>query len=64
VPVRYFREASSASFFQSTIYGLRILWLLAKYVSHKTGLHKSRQFQSLHRRYVPADDSAKAHGGV
>jgi glycosyltransferase involved in cell wall biosynthesis len=64
VPVRYFREASSASFFQSTVYGLRILWLLAKYVLHKTGLHKSRQFQSLHRRYAPADDSAKANGAV
>jgi glycosyltransferase involved in cell wall biosynthesis len=64
VPVRYFREASSASFFQSTIYGLRILWLLAKYVLHKSGLHKSRQFQSLHRRYVPAGDPVKPHGAV
>ena len=64
VPVRYFREASSASFFQSRVYGLRILWLLAKYVLHKTGLRKSRQFQSLHRRYVPADDPVKVHGTV
>jgi glycosyltransferase involved in cell wall biosynthesis len=62
VPVRYFREASSASFFQSTAYGLRILWLLGKYLLHQTGFHKSRQFQSLQRRYTPADDGAKAPG--
>jgi glycosyltransferase involved in cell wall biosynthesis len=63
VPVRYFREASSASFLQSTVYGLRILWLLAKYALHKTGLRKSRQFQSLHRRYV-AGDRTKVPGSV
>jgi hypothetical protein len=64
VPVRYFREASSASFLQSSAYGVRILWLLAKFVAHKTGLHQSRQFQSLDRRYHPAtDQKAKAHSG-
>jgi glycosyltransferase involved in cell wall biosynthesis len=60
VPVRYFREASSASFLQSTMYGLRILGLLAKYVLHKTGLRHSRQFESLHRRYAPAVGEAHA----
>ena len=64
VPVRYFREASSASFIQSTIYGLRILWLLGKYMLHKTGIHRSRQFESLHLRYVPAEDRAEAHSSV
>ncbi len=64
VPVRYFREASSASFFQSSIYGLRILWLLGKYLLHKTGIHKSRQFESLRRRYRTAADDVKAHGSV
>jgi glycosyltransferase involved in cell wall biosynthesis len=64
VPVRYFREASSASFFQSSIYGLRILWLLGKYLLHQSGIHKSRQFESLQRRYTPAGAGAKAHGSV
>jgi glycosyltransferase involved in cell wall biosynthesis len=50
VPARYFPEASSASFAQSSVYGLSILRLLAKYWLHRAGLHQ-RQFQSLHRRY-------------
>jgi LPS sulfotransferase NodH len=63
VPVRYFKEASSASFMQSSVYGLRILWLLGKYMAHKSGLHHSRQFESLDRRYHAAtDQEAKAHG--
>jgi glycosyltransferase involved in cell wall biosynthesis len=64
VPTRYFREASSASFFQSTVYGLRILWLLGKYALHKSGLRRSRQFESLHRRYMPADEKAAAAGNA
>ena len=51
VPTRYFPEASSASLVQSTAYGLRILLLLAKFELHKLGIRKSRQFESLHRRY-------------
>lgn len=51
VPTRYFPEASQISFVASSIYGLRILALLAKYQLHKTGLLKSRQFESLRRRY-------------
>jgi glycosyltransferase involved in cell wall biosynthesis len=62
VPTRYFREASSASFTQSSVYGLRILWLLARYTVHKSGLHRSRQFESLDRRYRSADVAAKAAG--
>jgi glycosyltransferase involved in cell wall biosynthesis len=50
VPARYFPEASSASFMQSSIYGLSILRLITKYLLHRAGLHQ-RQFQSLHRRY-------------
>lgn len=59
VPVRYFREASSASFFQSLLYGLRILLLLAKFMLHKTGIHRSRQFESLNRRYAAMGGSAE-----
>jgi glycosyltransferase involved in cell wall biosynthesis len=50
VPARYFPEASSASFLQSSVYGLSILRLLARYLLHRAGL-RQRQFQSLQRRY-------------
>jgi len=60
VPVRYFAEASSAGLYQSTIYGLRILLLLWRFLLHKRGILRSRQFESLHARYrrVSADVSA------
>ncbi|MBM3738168.1 MAG: glycosyltransferase family 2 protein [Acidobacteria bacterium] len=51
VPTRYFPQASSASFIQSSIYGLSILWLLFRYLLHRSGIRRSRQFQSLRRRY-------------
>jgi glycosyltransferase involved in cell wall biosynthesis len=60
VPVRYFKEASSISLFNSTIYGLKILWLLGKYMLHKTGVHRTRQFESLHLRYTTAANAAGA----
>src|SRR5215217_7857258 len=51
VPTRYFPQASSASFVQSSVYGLSILWLLLRYMLHRHGIAKQRQFESLHRRY-------------
>ena len=51
VPVRYFPEASSASFVASVGYGLNILLLLARYVLHRSGLYRSRRFESLRARY-------------
>ncbi len=51
VPVRYFPEASSASFWASVGYGLRILLLLARFALHRAGLRRSRRFDSLHARY-------------
>jgi glycosyltransferase involved in cell wall biosynthesis len=51
VPTRYFKEASSASFYQSVVYGLSTLGLLFNYWLHKAGLHKQKQFDSLGRRY-------------
>jgi glycosyltransferase involved in cell wall biosynthesis len=54
VPTRYFAQASSASFFASTVYGLSILWLLARYTMHRGGLAHQRQFDSLERRYRSA----------
>ena len=58
VPTRYFPQASSASFVQSSIYGMSILYLVARYWLHKAGIRRSRQFESLSRRYhleAPAD---------
>ena len=52
VPVRYFPEASSASFTASVKYGLGILWLVFRYFLHKTNLIRQTKFQSLKRRYV------------
>jgi glycosyltransferase involved in cell wall biosynthesis len=51
VPTRYFPAASSASFVQSCLYGLSILWLLARYSLHRAGVLRSRQFESLEQRY-------------
>jgi glycosyltransferase involved in cell wall biosynthesis len=51
VPTRYFAEASSASFVRSTIYGLKILWLVFRYGLHRIGLPRQRQFQGLRSRY-------------
>jgi len=51
VPTRYFPEASSASFVQSSIYGLKILFLLLRFILDRSGILKSRQFESLRGRY-------------
>ncbi len=51
VPTRYFPEASSASFGQSTVYGLKILGLCVRYLLHKGGVWRSRRFESLRARY-------------
>jgi len=61
VPTRYMKEASSASFAQSTVYGCRILWLLFRYVLHRSGVRPQKQFESLPRRYVAAP--APTRGG-
>jgi len=54
VPTRYFPQASSASFVQSSIYGLSILTLLIRFVLHRSGIWRNRQFESLQRRYLSA----------
>src|SRR3974377_423294 len=38
VPTRYFAQAFSASLLQSSVYGLSILWLLARYLFHRWGV--------------------------
>ncbi len=54
VPTRYFPQASSASFFASSRYGLSILGVLVRYVLHRAKLVKQKQFQSLRKRYSAA----------
>lgn len=51
VPTRYFPKASSASFGQSVVYGLKILWLVFRYWLHRVRLFRARQFESLQARY-------------
>lgn len=68
VPTRYFPEASSASFGQSVAYGFSILWLLARYLLHRAGLVRQRQFDSLAERYQASaaekgEASARQRGG-
>ncbi len=53
VPTRYFPEASSASVTQSVEYGLRVLVLLGRYLLHRGGAVRQRQFESLGGRYAP-----------
>jgi glycosyltransferase involved in cell wall biosynthesis len=60
VPTRYFAQASSASFGQSLVYGLSILWVLTKYLAHRSGLRRQRQFESLGRRYSVTQDLGPA----
>lgn len=62
VPTRYFAEASSASFWQSTRYGLEILGLLSRLWLHRTGIWRHRQFDSLARRYRGEAAAAAAAG--
>src|SRR5260370_21605163 len=50
VPTRYFPQASSASFLQSSSYGFSILWLLFRYLLHKRGILRQRSFESLQGR--------------
>ena len=53
VPVRYFPEASSASFTASVGYGTGILLLLGRYLLHRSGTAPSPQFACLAERYAP-----------
>jgi glycosyltransferase involved in cell wall biosynthesis len=54
VPVRYFPDASSASFIASSIYGFGILWLCLRFWLHKIGVWQQPRFTCHARRYRPA----------
>ena len=60
VPTRYFAEASSASFLQSVVYGLSLVWLMFRYFLHRKGICGQRQFDSLAQRYSDARVAANA----
>ncbi len=66
VPTRYFPQASSASFVQSSVYGLSILWLLVRYWLHHHGWPRQRRFESLERRYssLPTPAGRQSGGSV
>ncbi len=53
VPTRYFPEEPLPPVSgQSIIYGLKILWLVVRYLAHHWKLLKLRQFESLRARYT------------
>jgi glycosyltransferase involved in cell wall biosynthesis len=60
VPTRYFVEASSISFWNSTLYGLSILWLLFRYLLHRARVWPQRSLDSLAKRYGPAAQAQKS----
>lgn len=53
VPARYFPEASSASFVDSTIYGVRILLVLTRYLLHRAGVFRSHRPPARAARALP-----------
>ena len=55
VPTKYFPEASSASFVDSVVYGLSILFLLSRFIVHRISLIQFRQFETIHSRYRRAE---------
>ena len=58
VPVRYFPEASSAGLVDSCIYGVKILWVVTRYLLHRSGLKRSRRLMSIRSRYTRLDSDA------
>src|SRR3990167_10846906 len=45
VPCKYFPEASSINFMHSAKYGLSVLWTVATYLAHQTGIIKNKLFK-------------------
>src|SRR5881397_137061 len=45
VPTRYFAEASSAGVAASTVYGLRILWVVTRFLLDRSGIKRSRRLR-------------------
>jgi len=51
VPAKYFADASSASLCDSTVYGLSILMVLARFLFHRASVFRQKQFESFPARY-------------
>jgi hypothetical protein len=64
VPVRYFAEASSASFVASCGYGLKILWVVTRYSLHRFGIKHSRRLQSIRTRYTRLPGTTRGSPGT
>jgi glycosyltransferase involved in cell wall biosynthesis len=63
VPTRYFPEASSASFIDSSRYGLGILWLVFRYFLHRKKLLPQKTFESLRQRYTKIEKASTNTSG-
>jgi glycosyltransferase involved in cell wall biosynthesis len=63
VPVRYFPEASSASFWASCAYGFKILWVVARYLLHRSGIKRSRRLSSIRGRYTRFGPGSESPSG-
>jgi len=64
VPVRYFAEASSASFGASCVYGLKILWVVTRYLLHRIGIKRSRRLSSIRTRYTRLGPGSAPRAGL
>ena len=42
---------ASASFWASCVYGLKILWVVSRYLLHRSGIKRSRRLASIVHRY-------------
>lgn len=62
VPTRYFAEASSTSFWQSSVYGMAILRVLAQFWFHGSGIARQRRFDSLASRYGSVPSATPSAG--
>jgi hypothetical protein len=60
VPVRYFPEASSAGFADSCAYGLKILWVVTRYLLHRFGIKRSRRLERVSVRYSRVSPASEA----
>jgi len=59
VPVRYFPEASSASFWASCAYGVKILWVVLRFLLHRSSVVRSRRLISIRSRYHRLNGAAE-----
>ena len=50
-------RAASASFVASSRYGISILWVLLRFVLHRSRILRQRQYDSLGRRYRSAAET-------